>query len=543
MRPRPPWPSTSATTIVAIVLASIVVTSSIAAGALTGIGPLTPTRADDTDIQQSNTTAATCALGTAGSETSSTANENLSVSTWTAPASAEGEFQTGADIRNAIETGRLTPDHAGANRYEEDSVAIGDVVVHRIQLNGSATGLLDRLDAQNEGSPTQNFRAIVQRDDSGVEFRYIGPTACPPRLALNASIANDSFRVFPDREYDTLYIVVDHEELRFELGGSGPVADRWNWGRHAVSLTLRESSGLVPKNTSSEEDYDVEHQYVQLDTEHDSLVRFSPAPNQTVRGSASMAPGTTITINLIPYGAPNATAAHTTTATLGRNGTFTATFDLSDAPDEALYTIRIPETPRDTPPRRLVTVGNATGASLGATDHESIGTVLYANGVTTTDGGFIVARNNTTTVAVSEYFGPGAASPQPDYTPLLWQNETLTITVYQDSDGDQAFDPDTDEPYQRAGDPVQTTVNVTVDVSERETTQTTSHPTTTQTTTTSTRTTATSTTQSTTEPSTTTTGDSADADSRSDTPIFTPGFGGLATLIALLIAALIVRRE
>ncbi len=246
-----------------------------------------------------------------------------------------------------------------------------------------------------------------------------------------------------------------------------------------------------------------------------------------------MAPGTTFQIELVPPRNPNATAAHTANATLDRSGEFNATFDLSDAPVGTLYTIRIPTTPHDDPPRRLVAVGYATGASLGATDHESIGTVLYANGVTSTHGGFLVARNDTTTVAVSEYFGPGEATPQPKFDPLLWQNETLTLTVYHDTDGDEAFDPAIDEPYRQGPEPVQTSVNVTVDLSERE------QMTTTTTTATSTPTTTSETTTKST--TTTTSGGSTGTEPHPDEPVRTPGFDVLAALIAFVGVALLAR--
>ncbi len=227
MPPRPP--STTRSAGLAVLLGVLLVTSSIAAGALTA-SPLAAT-----GDQQSSRTAVTCATGTTATASSDGTDENLSLSTWTAPASTAGEFQTGADVREAIASGRLTPDHAGANRYDDDSIANGDVLVHRIQLNGSSRDLLDRLDEQDEGSPTENFRRLVHADN-GIDLHYLGPTACPPRLALNASIENGAFRVVPDRDHDTLYVVVDVEELRFELGSSGPVADKWNWGHHAVSL-------------------------------------------------------------------------------------------------------------------------------------------------------------------------------------------------------------------------------------------------------------------------------------------------------------------
>lgn len=520
--PSPPVPPSPP--LVAIVIAVLVTTpaalgiSAVAAGA-TSTEPVRP-----------NTT--TCGLGSAS--TAASGHGSVSVSTWAAPASAEADLQSAADIRQGVESGLLTPAAAGLNPYEDELVAKGDVVVHRLQLNGSTTGLLDRIAAQDQGSPTANFRALVQQPNSGVEFRYLGPTACPPTLALNASIQNGSFGVVTDPDHDTLYFVLDTEHLRFEPPGGGePTAEKWNWGHHMLSLTIRKSSGLVDENTSVDDHYELGDRHVVVGGEETALVHLDPAANQTVTGRGTMAPGTTFQIELVPLGDSTAGAAHTAIVTLDRNGTFTTTFDLSDTPAEAIYRIRVPSTPPAEPPHSLVVVGNATGASLTVEDQESIGTVLYASGITTTHGGFLVAQNETMTVAVSQYFGPGGASPQPDYEPFLAQNETLTVTVYRDSNGNHEFDPNTDEPYRVGGEVVQDTVNVTVDLSERETTtQTTSHPTTTSTSTTST------------DPGTTTsTRTKTYTHSTTSTSASTPGFGAVLALVAIAIGGALVSRR
>lgn len=511
-------PSRPPPTLVLAVL--VVLTSSIA-----GVAVAAPTIATDPLTGTPNSTA-TCALGTTQSGSTS---QTLSVSTWTAPGAAWPDLDSASNVRQAFESNTLTPVSAGANFYDDPAVATGDVVVHRIELNGSATGLLDRLAAQGQGSPEANFGHLVQHsDETGVELYYRGPTACPPTLALDESIANESLRVIPDHDTGALYLVLDVEHLLFYPPGAGePTSDEWNWGHHAIRFTVRQSTGLVTENTTVGDTYDVADRRVEIDAEHDSLLRLDPAANQTISGKATMAPGTSLTLELVPLGQPNATAVHTATATLDRNGTFTTAFDLTDVPSGTLYTIRVPVTPPDEPPRRLVAVGNATGATLSVADQESIGTVLYASGVTTTHGGFIVARNDTTTVAVSDYFGPGAGSPQPHYDPLLWTNQTLTITVYQDTNDDRQFDPATDEPYRVAGEPVRDTVNVTVDPSGRETT--TQSPTeVTASTTTETGPTASSTQQRTTTPS--------------RTSIPTPGLGLGIAVAAFLVAVGILTR-
>lgn len=500
---RPP----RAAAMAALLLAATALAPALATPALAASAPAAPSQGADIGGQPS---AASCAPGT-GLSTSGT-SENLSLSTWTAPGAAWADLQSASDVRAALDTGLLTPASAGADRYEDNVVATGDVVLHRLRVNGSAMSLLDRLAAQDTGSPTTNFQALARED--GIEFRYLGPTACPPTLALNASIDAGAFRVIPDRDAGALSLVVDVGRLHFHPpGGGDPEAD-WDWGHHGLELTLAESTGLVDEDTTVGADYDVDDRHVEVVAETDGLLRVAAAPNQRLAGVATMAPGTTVTLELVALDAPT-TTAHATTATLDRNGTFATTLDLSNDSD-AVYRVRVPETPRQDAPYALVAVDNATGAELAVSDQDGIGTHLYATGVTTTHGGFIVARNDTTTVAVSDFLSPGAASPQPRFDPVLWADTNLTVTVYRDSDGDGTYDPGVDDPYTIDGAPVTDTAHVVVDVSERETTRTTTHPTTT------------------TQPTTATGTRQASSSTPHTTDARTPGFGPLVTLVALL---------
>lgn len=491
-----------------------------------------PTTATSThEVLESGSAA--CALDTATAADDS--NGNVSVTTWVAPAGSYDELQNASAIAAIAGTRSLT-------RVGSGEVANGDVVVHRLRLNGSATQLLDGLAAQNRGSPTANFQALVQRE--GVEFRYVGASACPPELALNATIERDALRVVPDRENDALYLLVDVDDAMFDPpGDTGPTADGWELGRHAMSLELRRSSGLVAENVTVKADYDVAERRASFVAPTEGLVQLSPASNQTIRGHTTVAPGTEIRVLLRPVEA--STGPLGATATVNRSRGFEARFDLSGISGDALYAVRVAGMERDEDFRSvtIAAVGNATGAVVFAGTPESEGLVLDDLSVATTDGGFAVIRNASGgIVGHSRYLDPGAASVQPDLRPPIRTNQTVTVTLYRDVNGNQTFDP-TDEPYRVNGSAVRDTANVTIegeppDVPTTRTTTTIEMPP---------KRTATSTTRTTLTTATVTkqfrsfTGDNATKTTTTPVPI--PGFGAVVAALAGLLAIALVRRR
>lgn len=519
MPPRPP---------LAVALTALLVASAIAAGVGTGVAAAAP---------GTGTVANTAGCSIGASDTASS-SENIDVSTWTAPGSTWNDLQRSDEVRAAIDDGTLTPASDGANMYDDRAVAVGDVVVHRFAFDGNTTGVLDMLAEQGEGSPTANFRSLVHADN-GIQFYYLGPTACPPYLALNASIENDTFRVASDHDRDVLYLVLDVEGLYFELGESGPEAEKWNWGRHQLSFVVEESTDLVSEKTTVRDTYEVDDRRVEFDTRHDELLRFEPGDEWTVSGRASMAPGTAVGVELAPLETPDAPAVAAAEATITRDGSLTVTFEDATEPDDGVYVVRVAETPPDQPPYRLATVGNATGASLHTADHTGTGEYLGRTAATTTHGGFIVAENDTAIVAVTDYLEPGAARPQPDFDPRLVENQTLTVTVYRDVDADRAFDPTVDEPYRLGGEPVQETLDYTVTEADQQPPETTTTTTTTSTTTVERTTTTTATTQ----PTTTTRNPTTTQTTSPETDVSTPGFGALTVLLALVTGGLLARRH
>lgn len=404
-----------------------------------------------------------CVAGSATATTSSDAG-NLSVETLVAPGDDYDRLTNASALAAANRTGRLTPASVGVDRTWEDKVvAYGDVVVHRVALNGSAIRLLDVLTAEERESPTANFRAFVTSE--AAEFRYVGATACPPELALNASLDRGAIRAVPDRQNDTLSLVLDVDRLLFHpLGGDEPTTDTFVKGHNGLALTLHASSGLVAENVTVGSDYEVEDAGVEFGGRHDGLVELDSANNQSVLGRTLLAPGSDVEVVLRPYTANGSTVV--TTATVNRTREFAARVDLSAADGGATYAVAVPEL-TESPAIRggapLVTVGNATTALLSVENQTSTGRVLYRTSVTTTHGGFVAVRNASGgLVGVSDYVEPGATVVQPDLSPGLDANATVTVTAYRDSNGNRAFD-DADAPYRANGTVVRDTAVVSLE--------------------------------------------------------------------------------
>lgn len=435
------------------VLAVLLVASAVVPAVSVGAPPESVATAQRSDVPNS----LACGFG-AGSATLNDGDRNVSVTTLVAPESADGELENASAILAAMDAGRVT-----ALGTDDPTVATSDLVIHRFELNGSATDLLDRLAARDRGSPTENFRALVRED--GVEFAYHGPTACPPEMALNATVERGALRVVPDRENGALHVLLDLDEAAYySRGGDTEIEDdhRWDRGHHSIRLSLRRSSGLVAENVTANAHYDADDPGATFEARTEGLVRLSAASDRTIRGHATVAPGSEIRVQLRPVEA--STGQLNATATVNRSRGFAAEFDLSGV-DDALYTVRVVGMKRDEDIRRttLVAVGNATGAAVYAGVPESDGVALDDLSVATTDGGFAVVRNASGgVIGVSEYLDPGGASPKPDLRPPVRTNQTVSVTLYRDSNDDRAFD-SADDPYRANGSVVRATTNVTTE--------------------------------------------------------------------------------
>lgn len=376
----------------------------------------------------------TCAAGLAAPADDATA----SATTLVAPNGTDDRLENASAIAAARDAGWLTP------LADDEPATAGDVLVHRFSLGGNATALLDRLASANGTGPTEAFRTLVGRP--GVRFDYYGPTACPPEMVVNATVERGALRVVPDRADDRLYVVVDLDEAVFDpTGDRGPTTDEDETGFHEVALELTPESGLVGSTVEASTTYDTVER--EASVESDGLVRLSPGPDPTVRGTATVAPGTELRVTLRPADAP--TGPLSTVATVDRNGSFVARFDLVGV-EEAVYDVGVAGVESVGPGRPLAVVGDVAAAAVDVPVQADGGHHLNVV-ATTTDGGFLFVWNASGgLVGRVSYFGPGTTFDQVELQPPVAENATVTVVAYRDVDGDRRFDRD-DRPYRTNG--------------------------------------------------------------------------------------------
>jgi hypothetical protein len=406
----------------------------------------------------SDATSGSMSTCTARADRPAAQSGSIGVETFVAPAVAFHDLTNASAIERAGERGILTRPQsaAGAATDELDvGVARGDTVVHRITVSGSATALLDRLESANGSTPTARFANLTDRD--GIEFEYVGPTACPPALNLTGSIRADELHVVPGNR--SLSLVVDSDGLLFERPEPGTESERWDWGHRAMRLSLTPSTGLVDDGIEVETDYDVVERDVRFGPVENGSYRRVAAPGQPVSGVTTVAPGSEIRVGWRPLGTER--VANTTTTRVNASSGFTATLDLSNV-EPGVYALDSPGLETDEPPTLLV-VEDTPGAVLDLHVARGEGAVEGVSfTATTTDGGIVVVRNATgDVVGTSIRWSPGPVESEFDLDAPFRANQTITATLYRDVNGNETFDA-ADEPYRVGGSPVTDTANVTV---------------------------------------------------------------------------------
>jgi len=405
-------------------------------------GVAVPTAA--TTVDTTGTTDSTPVCGTPSAADST--GDNLTITTLTAPGRTYARLANASAIRDAVADGTLV--EPAQAEYAENRVAYGDVVLHRVSFAGNATAVLDAMSTQGEGSPAANFRALVAGD--GVDLSFRGPTACPPELALNASLAADAIRVVPDVDRETLYLVFDSERYLVGQSASNPRADRWNYGPHSLSLEAGTVQGHEV-DAAGETQWHTDTRTVSFEAADDDLLWTDAGETQPFAFETTVAPGTELTVELRSLDG-NVTRSDSAVVTANRTGSVTL-----DVP-RGVYAVHASSI---VPTDLLVAAGDASGATLGFPDQETEQLYLYQVGLVTTDGGFVVVRNESgRVVGVSDHFAAGAAHPQVEIPRAAATDGEFTATVVHDTDDDGEFDRETDAAYRVDGDPVEATASV-----------------------------------------------------------------------------------
>lgn len=400
--------------------------------------------------------AADCATGVAGGTASDgasvTGGENgadASATTLVAPGSAYERLRNASTLSTAADRGLLVP--ASLDAYARDprfdAVAERDVAVHRVELSGTATRLLDRLAARGQGSPTENFVSLVRRD--GVEFRYVGPSMCPPPFRLAESVERGAFRVVPDERDGTLYLLLDVDDLAF--ADDGWARQDWTLGHHGLRLEISASSGLVDEAVAVEDDYIVVEEVATFTRSgDDATLSLDAAPNRTVGGLTTLAAGRelAVTLRLADGRTENRTAtvhAHPDVPDVYRH--YHAMFDLSGVPDGTAFRVAVHANGSLVGETTGEVVARSASVRLPASERWDDGVVVVEN-VTLSHGGFVrVTAGGDLTLGHSGYLPAGDhrnVTVDVDTTRLpelpTAARDTVVVFVHADTDGDRTFD-------------------------------------------------------------------------------------------------------
>ncbi|MFB6139744.1 MAG: BGTF surface domain-containing protein [Halosimplex sp.] len=329
------------------------------------------------------------------------------------------------------------------------AAALGDTMVYRL----NASGFYGVLAAQGRSSAEENFLAVTgaEANPRVLDLLIRADGACGASVDLAESVREGSVQVIPDATNETLYVTADLRRVQRVSTGDGGFE-----GNGVAEYTFYGGTHLTASNVSTRLDYRVEPREYAYDGEG-GLFRRRTAVDQSVRGETNLAPGTNLTVNVTEIGGDFETRAGTT---VSDDGAFAADLDLSDAPEDARFTVEIAQIGHS---ETLLTTGDAPATAVwfddDRTESDTFDRVDRAR-VALEDGGFLAAYlvppdeqvTREDLIGHSAYLGPGVHDPTIDLRRSLTSSRNLVLVAHRDADGDERFGyPAEDSPY-RIGD-------------------------------------------------------------------------------------------
>ncbi|WP_170977211.1 DUF7282 domain-containing protein [Halorussus salinisoli] len=385
--------------------------------------------------------------------------------------SAETDLSEPNDVPKAAGTGDLVRSRV---------VTLNDTFVLELR----ASGLDGAIAAQNGTNATDRFFRFLDGDGANLRIEQIDPGTSFEAALMHP--APDSTDLVADARNDTYYLVVDLAEVNVTRGWD----DRLAAGQHyRANLTLSRASVLADARESATTEFEVHEPEADLVTtdrlgerEFDldvtpSRARVEAAPNQTVAVETSVPPGSELTVVVEGEGDTFQFEATGRVRNASEGFVYAPEFDFSDVPPGTNFTVTVrhrgeaimgyggpdPGVVVEPTPTVWLESANATAANASAD---------------LPFGGFVVVHRNATNgqiIGTSGYLAPDeSARASVAFDSALESNATLVAVTYRDTDGDGAFDPETDEPYTDGEDDHRVAASASVTVEEiRETTATT----------------------------------------------------------------------
>ncbi|QOS11071.1 S-layer glycoprotein [Haloferax gibbonsii] len=229
-----------------------------------------------------------------------------SVATWTAPTGAD--LTETEDVYDAIENENLT---------QTDSLANGDVVVTQV----SATGLEGAFDASNfDALSGTQFNLTVEQTNPG-----------PNRDAKVLGINSSSATIIADGDNDTYFIVYDLDDVSASrtdyYDNTSTLYEVEDDDAFNATFTVLEDGDLAEDDESASDEFEVVTPELELDQDEFAV---GNAAEQSISGTATVAPGTELTIRVTSDGDTQPRFLKTASVYVQADGTFSSAFDFSE---------------------------------------------------------------------------------------------------------------------------------------------------------------------------------------------------------------------
>ncbi|WP_276272196.1 DUF7282 domain-containing protein [Haloarcula litorea] len=443
---------------------------------------------------------------------------------WTAP---EDDLQSLQDA----EASEVYDYIAANNLTQADTVAQSDTVVVQVQASGLEGALAatadDTTDAYIEA--TGAYDSDSTADPIQFQFEEVTTAAnAVPDTVTVGDLDSDEVSVIYDEANDSHFLVVDSDGVTDEFNGHE------SGDEYEANFTVYDNTELSEDNVTVNDTFAIEDRDATLNGGNDIVVQS--ATGQSISGTTNLAPGSEVTVR-IRDDADTAAFLKQPDATVGVNGSFTATADFSDVSPGTNFTAQTRIGSSNVGDSVDGTVTSGPAASVIISDQESNGETVTVDSVTLSEGGFVAIHLNNASgdvIGASDYLESGTHEDV-EITLDSAQDEDFTAVAmpHLDTDDDQTYDfPDNDGPYTANGSAITDSANVTV-VSEDTDTETEAPDTDTETE----------------APDTDTETEMPDTDTETETdePTTTgssgPGFTAIVALVALLAAALLAARR
>lgn len=223
-----------------------------------------------------------------------------------------------SEMRTAERNGSLEPLRSG----DPPSVVEGETLV----LAVDAPSLLGVVASRPGNTTTDRVLALHRvRSTVPTHLEIMGPCG---GIALRRAAERGKFRAITDHRDGVVYLLLDTDDLIWNVGHQSFYLDIGPQSRLTDGTELKrdltfQTGGTRPRTVQT----------------GDPTARLPPSEAVTVRGRSDILPGSRITVSLRYANTDDHTTVARTNTTVAENGTFSATFDLSQASERRQYGI------------------------------------------------------------------------------------------------------------------------------------------------------------------------------------------------------------